>query len=347
MLGYFMNCLSGKGMTQIQTTSNALYTPTEGLPIVAVKDVATLKETGLPSEMRFGIAAPNDKVICQVCIKENMSSPKFCVEVMDRELFCPRMWSLCIPEHAESFFDLPGAYKRARKAVGDVYSVLRSYPGDDFVAECLMGLPATTIMRMIPYAGQHWWTPLQYNIEEITDLTERALNIKLPKVLPKEVDMTVLKSCTHHGIAIEDKWVIHFASCRIDSNQIKLDTLDTFCNITPYAEKGGPCHYKNDTEFTRTIHRNRAVWILFHAKEWGKYNFITNNCEHMSRMCKVGRRESAQVKKGVGGAISFLAGCFVPEGKIIKTVASIGIPYILNTLLSHRSSPDAAPLPFT
>ena len=139
----------------------------------------------------------------------------------------------------------------------------------------------------------------------------------------------------HHGILIEDNWVIHFARCRVpdNSNQIKLDTLDTFCNITPYAEPGGPCDYKEDTEYKRILHRNRAVWILFHAKEWGSYNLFTNNCEHMSRACKVGRKQSAQVTNGVAQTALAALGLLFPGSIAARLAAMLGITAARKKLL--------------
>lgn len=327
MLGTFMKGLTGDSELKLEAIYPfAAHHLPAGLPLVAVENLETLRDNGLPTGMRFGIATTNRQIIRQECQCTNMEQPEF--EVIREELkdFCPDGWKLVVPEANGQGLDLPQIHSRAVREIGTCYQVLRSYPGDDFVSECVTGTPASSLCRTYEAIGQHWRTPLYYNVEELqTELSNTlrdkfgiSLSLRQP---PANMNVEVLHF-QHHGILIEDNWVIHFARCRVpdNSNQIKLDTLDTFCNITPYAEPGGPCDYKEDTEFKRLLHRNRAVWILFHAKEWGSYNLFTNNCEHMSRACKVGRKQSAQVMNGVARA-ALTALSFLLPGRLPARIA--------------------------
>lgn len=349
MLGFFMNALEGRGAFSLSTATKATVQSLPcGTPLVAVQSPTTLRETGLPTGMQFGILSENSRIICQRYIEGNMFTPRFRIERISLSEFCPRGWTLFRIQQAEDMFDLQKTYRKTKYTIGDVYQTLRSFPGDDFVAECLSNRMSSAIIQPCDCTGQHWWTPLHFKADELTKLLEDALGTAIPKLPGKSPNPVMLK-LQHHGIAIESGWVIHFASCRVPdkTNQVKLDTLDTFCNITPYAEMGGACPYKTDTAHTRILHRNRAVWILFHAAEWGKYNILCNNCEHLCRMCKVGRKQSAQVKKKVG-SLAIEAGTWaIPGGKIVKGIASFGLPFILEQLFPDHSSEDSAPAPFT
>lgn len=237
-------------------------------------------------------------------------------------------------------------HERAARYVGNLYLNLRSYPGDDFVHECIWGRSISEQCETDESIGQHWWTPLYYTANELVELASDALRTHLPPVLPESLNPELLHF-VHHGISIESGWLIHFATSRVpeNKNRIKLDTIATFCDITPQAEPGGPLFYKRDTAFTREQTRNRAVWILFHEKEWGKYNLIWNNCEHFCRMCKVGRKESRQVQKAVGKTLAFVGGVLIPQSRLIK-IASCGLPFLLNGILKNRIMQNHAPLPF-
>lgn len=344
MLGAFLNHLTKAAPAGIPVSLMGEAGYALGTAVVAVENASQLKMTGLPSGVRYGILTHGGKVICQVCEAENFSSPEFRIVEKKLEDFCPRGWHIHI--HPQQSADSEMAHKKAVREIGTSYRDMRSYPGDDFVEEIISGNVQAhlNLCRENAFIGQHWWTPLYYTLEELRQLAQEATGVQIPIGLaPVNPELLHLR---HHGIVIEDNWVIHFANCRVPdkTNQVKLDTLETFCSITPSAEeKGGPLNYRNDDEFKRQLHRNRAVWILFHANTWGKYNLITNNCEHLSRMCKVGRKESAQVKKGGLSIAGNLLLPLLPGGVIVRTLASLGIPYLLNEILNHRIIKESNP----
>lgn len=348
MLGTFLQILCGNSPCQLQEIEPYCEGASlaAGQPLVAIETPELLRETGLPCDLRFGIADERLQVIVQQSEGDGMVQPSFRIKRTELHNFAPRGWKLYTVDAEALQIDLAATHSRAIACLGNVHKVLRSYPGDDFLTECLSGESFAAHVRRNPTIGQHWWTPLRYNITELQQLAEDATGLRLPSIYPDKINPALLKF-RHHGIAIEENWVIHFATCRVPNkkNRVKLDTLNTFCNITPYENFGEPCHYKNDTEYSRQLHRNRAVWILFHSEEWGHYNLITNNCEHLSRMCKVGRRESAQVKQGIAGTALAAASTFIPGGPIARALAAIGLPYLLNIVLKHRTL--AASLPPT
>ncbi len=193
----------------------------------------------------------------------------------------------------------------ARVNVNIVTYHLCSYPGDDFVAECLSGLEAKELVEKMPEVGQHWWTPLKMTLREGLNW----LGWKTPAGwLPEAADVEVFDQ-THHGIAIEGGQVIHFSTRRVpdDKNSIKADSLKEFRDIGDDSENaGGPVKYKVETPAQRLDCRNRAVWVFCHAEAWGGYDLATNNCEHFSRYCRVGRKESRQVIGATMEALSAL-----------------------------------------
>ena len=332
MLGTFMNALAGTGKWKVREVY--LHNKQKlqaGEIVVSVYDLDKLKQTGLPTGLRFGIAAEEESVICQCCEKEDLTEPQFVVKLLSLKCFCSDGWRVYILRRMnQTEASLPVIYRRAKNELGTAYHNLRSYPGDDFVRECYASQNVVDNCLNDTRIGQHWWTPLYYNVKELQTELARAVHesigakISLPKP-PENLNVACLHF-RHHGIMIEDGWVIHFARCRVpnQTNQVKLDSLETFCNITPYAEPGEACEYKNDVEYKRVIHRNRAVWLLFHSEEWGKYNLFTNNCEHFSRFCKVGRRESAQVRNGVAQAAITALTFLTPGGFTTKIVAALG-----------------------
>ena len=318
-----------------------------GTTVAAVESPSILKQTGLHTGIRFGIATHHAHFIYQVCRSTDMHTPCFCITEAALTNFCPTGWTLYSIEYTDDKGITPSAiHTRAERAKGDLYHELRSYPGDDFVYECIFGLNMSERCAADESIGQHWWTPLYYTVSELLELASEALPVPLPKNLPEGFNPELLHFI-HHGIAIESDWVVHFATSRVPDrkNRIKLDTIATFCDITPQTEPGGPLPYKRDTPVSRALARNRAVWIYFHEKEWGRYNLLWNNCEHMSRMCKVGRKESMQVKKAIGKIALAGGGAVLPQSWIIK-VASLGLPFLLNGILKNRVMQNHAPLPF-
>lgn len=343
-----MQALEGIGdMVVSKVPFSEMRKLTAGTPVVAVQDACSLQQFGLSTEMRFGITSHDARVIWQSCLCNDMHDPRFEITSSPISTFCPIGWTLfSIDYKGDKTYDLNTVHSRAERAAGDIYLNLRSYPGDDFVYECLFSLTVIERCEVDSSIGQHWWTPLYYTANELLELAEEATGVKLPKLLPGSLNPELLHFI-HHGIAIESNWVIHFATSRVPEkkNRVKLDTIATFCDITPNTEPGGPLPYKRDTHASRAMARNRAVWIYCHEQEWGKYNLVWNNCEHMSRMCKVGYKESRQVQKTVGKIVIAGGGTLFPQTKIIK-IAALGLPFLLNGVLKNRIMKKTTPLPF-
>lgn len=343
-----MNALEGTGdMAVSKVPFDKLQSMAAGAPVVAVQNIRDLQQFGLSSGIHFGIASHNARVIFQECRCNDMHAPRFEITSSPINTFCPIGWTLYTIEYKEGKANnLEAVSNRAERAMGNLYLNLRSYPGDDFVYECLFSHSIMERCETDPSIGQHWWTPLYYTASELLELAEEATDIKLPKLLPGSINPELLHFI-HHGIAIEDNWVIHFATSRVPErkNRIKLDTIATFCDITPNTEPGGPLPYKRDTAISRELARNRAVWIYCHEKEWGRYNLIWNNCEHMSRMCKVGHKQSRQVQKTIGKIALAGVGTLLPQSNIIR-IASLGLPFLLNGILQGRIMQNTPPLPF-
>lgn len=277
-----------------------------GSVVVAAADMQQLRETGLPCALRFGIATEAQEIICQCCETDAEAIPEnlqFTVRKLSLDDFVQgdrRLYIFPYTGKREPEMILLSAKMR----MDGTYRELRSYPGDDFVAECLTGLSAAELIEKAPMAGQHWWTPLQMTLREGL----KWLGVDVPAGwLPQAADVQVFDQ-THHGITIEANQVIHFSTRRVPdgSNRIKADSLREFRSIGDDELSGSPVKYKEETPGQRLRSRNRAVWVFCHAESWGGYNLMDNNCEHFSRYCRVGRKESRQVIAAFLGAVGTL-----------------------------------------
>lgn len=290
LLGHFLhNILENK------PEPAAADTLQPGTAVVAVDNMQQLRETGLPCSLRFGIVSKEQQIICQCCITESDTvpkSPEFIIRKLDIQEFMGNegeLYTFHIPESLDAY----EVQLKAAMRVGRSYHRLRSYPGDDFVAECLTGLSSEELVEQDSKIGQHWWTPLQMTLRQ--GMKWLGLG-KYTPLLPNSADIQVFDQ-THHGIAIEGDHVIHFSTRRVPdgSNRIKADSLQEFRSIGDNESSGSAVKYKVETPEQRLTSRNRAVWVFCHAESWGGYNLMDNNCEHFSRYCRVGKKESRQV----------------------------------------------------
>lgn len=299
LLGYFFRQISEMAPRLVE-----LRDVEPGSVVVAVEQLSRLRETGLPCVIRFGIAVSEDQVICRCCECEDIENPSFVVKSMSCEEFCSPGMSMyeCRVESSSSRSMI---ILRAKMYVGIRTDDLCSYPGDDFAAFCVSGLEPEELAEKLPDMGQHRWTPLKMRLRE--SLT--WLGWKTPAGwLPQAADVQVFDQ-THHGISIEAQQVIHFSTRRVPdgTNCIKTDSLQEFNDIDNGEVKlGAPVLYKEETTEQRLRCRNRAVWVFCHADRWGGYDLFSNNCEHFSRFCRVGKKESRQVIAAVVGAFSAL-----------------------------------------
>lgn len=307
ILGHFLHQISLATPAPVQ-----LHELEPGSVVVAVAGMQTLRETGLPCAIRFGIVAGADEVICQCCESESDKVPEhphFFIRKLSATEFAGEGGEL-FPCYCTAGRTPESVLQDAQMRESSMgYYQLRSYPGDDFAAECLTGRKAEELICEEPAAGQHWWTPLEMSLNEALKWVGIAkFEFKDIHWLSKLAAGRVFNQ-THHGIAIEGKQVIHFSTRRVpnESNRIKADSLQEFRSIGNDETSGSAVKYKEETPQIRLISRNRAVWIFCHADSWGKYNLMHNNCEHFSRYCRKGKKESRQVKGAIISAIGDLA----------------------------------------
>lgn len=276
-----------------------------GMPVVAVAGMAQLHRLGLPSALHFGVATGEGSVICRRCVKEDMDSPRFEVEEIpirdflmpDAELYpCvgAPAGDINALRRARWFMDTDRDNKERRNK-------LHSYPGDDFVAECLQGdIDWMKLLEDDPYAGKHLCTPFKVRAKEAIHVLEGwGIFKNLLSICINHIPLGTLLDTFHHGISIECGQVIHFSTCRLPEEmrpQIKTDSReDFFRSCDKDDQEGGAVKYKKELPEQRLMARHRAVWIFCHAQGWGEYNLRYNNCEHFSRFCRVGKMESRQV----------------------------------------------------
>ena len=95
MLGLIMNSFEGKGTTRLKKNPQSKKQSLEiGTPVIAVRAPKQLRETGLLSGLRFGIASDSNQVICQQCVHDDMHSPRFEIRKYPLDDFCDRGWML-------------------------------------------------------------------------------------------------------------------------------------------------------------------------------------------------------------------------------------------------------------
>lgn len=320
MLGKFINYLEKKGEKLEEIGSSALM---PGSAVVAIKDVKQLRDVGLSTPIRFGIATDNDKIICQWCIRKFHSrriaahTPHFVVIEMSQAEF--RRGGLTLYACPESVFekrsdtDSPEMEKerreavleRARRRVGEYMRELRSFPGDDFACECITG---KEVMEKLAQDGaigiqptSHFYAVKHFLGNKCGWLCER---VKLFGWLINLLGRIPWRM-VHHGIRIEGVRVIHFSSERMPgrSTRIKTDSIDkkrTFRSKIGSKRKERRLKAKLQKEtpeerYGRLICRNRAVWIFCNDHQWGEYVLLKNNCEHFARYCRLGELRSTQV----------------------------------------------------
>ena len=345
LLGYYIQDVTLNGARPLNTEA-----VTPGQPVVAVRGMEQLCTQGLPDKLRFGIATGAGTVICQRPTENsNLENPAFCVEELTLSKF--------LSDGAELYAcGKPGAggaaaLERAHNRLGEQNDSLRSYPGDDFVQECLSGETMAAFVERDTRMGHEWVTPFVIHIKEVienlsqvtdllgfskfTDLLSSGdededkeqtgklqavanipgiRNISMPEIISNttEVFTNELKSIElldqqHHGIAIENRQMIHFSSCRLprDIAQIKIDSVEDFMKWRAESCEGGQVMEAEVSVETRLNTRNRAVWVFCTSEFWGKYNIITNNCEDFTRFCREGRKGSRQVRNKILACIVF------------------------------------------
>lgn len=141
------------------------------------------------------------------------------------------------------------------------YSVV----GDDFVFWCLVG----------------------------DNFDDFFLNSKMGKHYKERYKEIGILSFSHHAIAIEQDYIIHFSE---DNGQFKkphiiIDDFDTLNSPQQVL-------YINDSLEQRYCARNRALYVWASGNDFEGYNFFRNNCEHFATFCKTGECKSSQIRQG-------------------------------------------------
>ena len=114
---------------------------------------------------------------------------------------------------------------------------------------------------------------------------------------------------SHHGIYTGDDRVIHLSGgeqSKKAAAQVRECTLDEFLNgnqlrlatygvkrITRRIKKSGTCHILGSRSVQDVLYT--AEYYLQNPDKWGRYNVLTNNCEHFAYCCKTSNKRSSQV----------------------------------------------------
>ncbi len=314
MLGIFLREL-GRG--EVRQAHPRELQP--GQVVLALAEEKTLREFGLPVDMQFGITGENEKVLCQIGTGKNLEAASFSIQEVSMETFIRGHTALLVPD-IEGYTDSTQVYRRAKSRLGECPPGLRSFPGDDFVAECVRGLSMEELMEDEWHqAGRHWVTKLELTPSEIMAWLGCPMGKAESDVLDSfSVLKMLLPDMTHHGIVVEGNEVIHFSSCRLKdgTSRIKCDSLEDFIKWSGKksdgALDGAPAAYRCESTEIRLLCRNRAVWSFFHANERGDYDLLFNNCEHFCRFCRTGKSESGQLLAKILQLIGFMLG-WVPN----------------------------------
>lgn len=270
-----------------------------GEPIVAVYRHEKLVNCGLVDGIKFGIKSSAISIILQVPLhhkkkhKESLDflkEPGFAIREISLTEF-QHGWEICTYE--PEGFDTPEiSLERAKEMLGISYHNLRSYPGDDFVQQCASGITSLQYFTRNAVIPCHHETVLSLNFY----LGLKYLRLKMDlqdwekKILTKEIHRVA-----HHGLRIEGEHVVHFSQTRMQDfeGRIKLDSINDFIEEDVCKEVTHPQWIPE----VQMLARNRAVYILTHRHEWGKYSFLKNNCEHFCYFCCEEIKKSTQVSQ--------------------------------------------------
>lgn len=337
MLGDFIHSYTHGRSSQITVLNNL----PAGTPVVAMDTPETLESGLLCPQFFFAILSEKPGfLIGQKVVSDSEAHLLFEVQ----EFEAPAQLTYFTYEIPD--MELPQALKRAQSKIGHRYEhILRSYPGDDFVDECLTGRDIQCLFgNRKEEAGQHWWTPLevtaQYVLDNLIELIEQEIAKPAPadenffdrqgrkaknktlsqlaaaikKLSLQKLQEITLPQLEHHAILIEGSQSILFTE-----GSIRFMSKTNFCNMTPDTPIGGPAkglpQGKADVE-SRLNTRNRAVQRLCrettNAGEWGDFNIILNNSEHFCRDCRDGVPSCTQLPDKIINAINSLLGIILP-----------------------------------
>lgn len=338
MLGHFLTLYASGHTTKLQSQEELHQLPA-GSPIVALSSPESLLTGSLGKEILFAIVSDKPgHLIAQQVVADSEEGVEFEIQEF------PAAEHLHYYTYETNRSTTAEVLQRAKSRLQQCYHRLRSYPGDDFVEECLSGLDIVDILAQQPEEiGQHWWTPLEVTPKEVLDDLQEAIqrelattptggsfmeiarrkivNKKLQDITAKirEVTPAVLMNITlpqleHHAILIEGGQSVIFAG-----GTIRHMSKKSFCNITPNTPIGGPAKGspQGKTEIDlRLIARNRAIRQLCREGatpgEWGDFNLLLNNSEHFCRYCRNGKAYCTQLTDKTISALKAILGMILP-----------------------------------
>lgn len=214
--------------------------------------------------MQFGIFIHKDMVVCQQFKYDQSVGYIFSIRRYTLNVFTDRHKN-DIYEYIPKFeYDYSFAVNNALSLDnGIILSGLRSVLGDDFVLWCLVGNDRFIQMFNGSRMGFHYKVPRR-----------------------------MIAKYYHHVIAIEEGFIINFAvPDTIDEKIYIRITLQEFQDL----KNPQKVQYTDDNLTNRLVARNRALMALTGVVQFGRYNLITNNCEHFAVWCKTGKMKSFQV----------------------------------------------------
>lgn len=258
MFGHFIN------HNRLISPENGFYTIEIGSPIVAIFDSESFFNRGVVNYIQFGILTDNNSVICQIF---DNTTEMFSIREVAFQNFA--FYGCDLFEYLPDFhYDKTECLLRAKQTGQLSSKFFYSAPGDDFVFMCMTG----KLIYEVFYTHNFG---LQYLTPYIIGNVIRA---------------------THHAIAIENGYVIHFSGRRLPKGKkIKFDTFDLFKSESKIAQY---VPYNDDTDlYQRMTSRNRAMLALCGKCTSGDYSLVLNNCEHFCVWCKTGEKRSKQLKQ--------------------------------------------------
>lgn len=155
MLGHFLkNWNSG---TARVLGASELETLSPGTCLVVIDSEQGFLEGGISESFYFCVWGGNGRVIVQKPQSEDWNSPLFRVEYGD--VLSEARYVVYESPYGEA--DAAATLARAEARLNEMSEEMRSFPGDDFVDECMTGKTMLQLMEVVhPRVGQHWWTPL-------------------------------------------------------------------------------------------------------------------------------------------------------------------------------------------
>lgn len=210
---------------------------------------------------QFGIY--NNGRVIQQCFNRNLQLTSY-EEISIKRFIVGNKTTLFEYTPIKYTYDKNEVLRRAKSCLNTSKVGVFSVFGDDFVFWCLVGDKMESFFTGSKM-GRHYKDKY----------TEKIIRVY------------------HHAIAIEEDVIVHFTDEEIPN--------ETVLSFNKFSSLENPIEvkYKNDSYEQRMISRNRAIYAWATYSQYGKYNFITNNCEHFATWCRTGKGNSYQVRNAL------------------------------------------------